>query len=407
MRRPRLVPLATLLLLPLAGLARPASADDPPAAAPSPAAHFADRLSHLPAPTAELGLAFEGSLDVGTATIGTLEMKAEPTGGSEGARGWRVVEHLNLMGGQMRRDAEVILDAHLLPLRGKLAGRSPQGPVFETSWTHTDAGFVADDRIGEGDGLKTGHRVVAHQGPCLVTLTSMLLFARLSLPGKGTYEATLWNPEPKPEGDGLETAELTLGETGDLGGRAVTWLDATKGEGNEVRAAYAAEGKDLLELHMKPGKDAPDMIARPGPESGTKTDFFGAPAPSAQRAALTTALALGTADMDLLAKIVHWPTVHARMQAAYDAEHAGNPEAGPYPDVDTLEKLILAKIARSAQPHPRLGVEAGLRAVEKELVTRDTGNQTVEVVFPATYSGLVLEVGEVDGKWYLVSFPRK
>ena len=65
----------------------------------------------------------------------------------------------------------------------------------------------------------------------------------------------------------------------------------------------------------------------------------------------------------------------------------------------------LASLTGKLQKRPRPSIARGLRSVEEQLKLTTMADGNTRVQFPEAFRNLVLIVGKVEGRWYLVRFP--
>lgn len=395
--------LAALLAVALGAVATPrAGAGDEP----TPAARFAAASAALPAPSDDLRLDFQGDLLMGGSRFGSVSFRATPTTRPDGTKAWSVEERAEAAGGAFQREAIAILDAHLQPLEGHATSRLPDEGDVESRWSRTPSGFSVETtrtRDGQTATTKAEH---THAGPVLTTLSSLWLFCRLTLPTAGAYETRFFDANPSEGEEALEAVTWSQGEEGRWGEVAAWLVKGRKGATDEMEAAFAKEDKAFLGARFLDTATGMAMEMRPAgpPVADTGEDPFAAPATSAQGAALAAALGFGTGDSDLLAAIIHWPSVHAALKARHDAQSTPGPGAPPFPDVDGLKAAILTEFA-GLPKRPRAVIEPVLKACREQLRQEALEGGTVRVTFPPMFQDLTLDVGEVDGAWYLLRLP--
>lgn len=374
-------------------------------ASPSPAEQFSRQLDRLPAPTAEAAFRFEGAILAGEQRMGTVKMAGVPTDLPSGARGWRITESVSMMGGQMMREAEALLDRRLQPIEGRLRQQDPGEGPSRVTWSKGEAGFTVVRQRGDADPDEPVE--IAHEGDTLTSITALWLFCSLSLGEKGSYATRVFEPAPSAGESTFEDATWSLEGEGTWLGEAAVIMRGEK-ESVAVEAGFDPATRAMLGADFR-RENGMVLAFRPASEAPTPAegeDPFAAPATSAENAALTAAMAFATGDVDLVDEIVHWPTVYDGMKAEHDARTAGVEDAPPFPDAETLRGQILANLKTSLPTNPRPMIEAGLKMVKAQLVTEALEGEITRVKFPAMFQNMVLDVGERDGKWYLVRFPR-
>ena len=388
--------LALLTLLVLAAAAR--------AGDPTPQEQFSKRLDALPAAAAAHVITFEGDILMGDQPFGTMSLSSIPIDLPGGERGWKIEERLEMMGGTMKRVATAVVDRRLQPLRGTVEQLDPGSPGTTTRWESGKDGYRIERTVVGQDDAEPERRVVARNGDCLTTITSLWLFCRMTLPAEGAFATNIFEPGAKGEEKIYEPGTWELPGEGDWDGKTAWLMTGDKG-GMKVQAAYDKATKTFLGAKFL-REGAPTMAFRPKSATPKKVeDVFVAPAASAKHAAMTAGLAFATADIDLVDQIVHWPSVHASMKAKHDAQTAGQENPEPFPDQKALRASTLENLRTSLKKRPRAQIEAGLRMVESQLVTEVDESGRTRVKFPEMFRSMVLVVGEVNGGWYLVEFP--
>lgn len=371
-----LVLLAPAVVLAASGLLMPAPAgaeDENPTT-------YERRRATLPWPAADKAFTFEGQFLMGDNPMGSVKLVVAPR---EGVPGWSVTQTIEMAGGAMRMGGTTLFDAKLTPLSGTLEQKGPKESITKT-WKTTQAG-VEFTTVGDAT-----PRPIAHEGPFLTSMTSVLLFCRLIDFAEGTYEATIldedketfvgtsWSCEPAGMWNGTK-ARLVKGERAD---------------GKRMEAGFDAATGALLGVKLIDGERL--MAFRPGEAPKLEANYFDSDATSAKQAALQAALSFSTADFELLERIVHWPSVHAHLTAA-------NPD--PELTEDKLKAQLMTQFRSTLKPQgTREALAPFLQAMAGGLTVSGDEQETL-VKFGPNFRNLQLLVGKRDGTWKLVRLP--
>ena len=389
MRRTTLLLTALAVLLPLAS----AQAEDDTAAK----AAFETAIAALPAPSAKHAFTFECEALMNGNPFGTITFKAEPT--SDGTS-WMVSDVFSFMGGTMVRNSTAVLDRKLQPVSGGVKGKEPGNDGFEISWSRAETGFTVKKTAAQAGEATTSEETLEQAGTLTTTLASLFLFARASGMAQGSYAVMVFDADPGPGTAAFEMASWTQGEEGTWGEKKALLLKGAKG-GNEMEIGFDPETGDLLGMRTKSAAQGFDMELRP---TGTKPaeeqadDIFARPAKTAQEAALQAGLAFATGDVELVERITHWPTIHARAAEG----HAGEE---PFPDLETFKADLLEQLKKSLPQMPRPMIEGMLKTMGSQLQTEALEGGLTKVTFPAMFRNMVVTVGAFDGAWHLARMP--
>lgn len=420
---PSLLVLALVLLIGALGGA-PVHAEDPPTtgapvedeAPPATAdarAALAARLAALPEPSATGAFSFRGWTEMSGAPIepaprGVFEITVDVIE-EDGAPRWRVRElftvDFTVAGAEeMRHEAEVVLDRHLMPLRGRWHQHDPDG---------------VDHRMEVVPGAPAGHlrfvpiagetrgepRDVQVEGPLVPTLGAFVLLQRLTIPeGNGVLHAGLALHGPDEE-ERFQTASYVLDVNGRQEGQPAYAVESKRGDDDTLVMWFDKETKALRGAKLGSKSKPFVLMVREG-QAPARADSDKPALPrgrdDALQAGLDVALAFGTGDVDLLDSLMHWPTIHAALVEAAPAVDGKNP-----PTVEQLRLRLLATWRQSLPKNDRDMVQMGLMMVRDSVVLEmDEGSEDgATVAFPETFQSLRLHVGRHDGKWFLDRLP--
>jgi hypothetical protein len=362
---------------------------------PAPKDELSAALDALPAPSEDEAFAFEGVIRLGERELGTFRQAAEVATTPSGEKGWRIREQIELMGGQQRRTSSVLLDRRLQPISGESHGETTGKPAESATWTRTSSGLkVVRKTESVEETLDT-----AYEGDVLTSTTALWLFGLLRLPAEGSYEALVFQPLPGPQEEHFEQARWSLvaGET---------WrIEGKKGD-TDVEAAFDPTSHALVRAVFR-GEGRPDIVFEPKAREGGTEDPFAAPASSAENAALTAALCFATGDVEHLENLVHWPTVYEEARKGHEAKNAGVEDAEPFPDAASWRAQVLESLAAQLPKNPRPMIEQGLAMARGQLRTEEIEGGLTRVTFPEMFRSMAVDVGEREGKWYLMRFPSR
>ncbi|MHC5012252.1 MAG: hypothetical protein ACYTG6_15135, partial [Planctomycetota bacterium] len=233
--------------------------------------------------------------------------------------------------------------------------------------------------------------------PALNTFASLVLFTRSVLSQGGTFEAPAWSPRynlaagEKP----IEATRITLTGTGPWQETEALLVEVTRNQ-REVTLAFHPDTKEVLGIEMRNPARGQTVLLLPLGEGPPDDLGLDRPAETPEAAALRAQLAIATADLDLLTEVIHWPSLHA---------DAISTVPGMDMPLEDYKKQVLDQLASRLQPASRDAVEITLRAAAPNLLVARSGEDRAVVTFPEAQGGQVLEVGRVDGVWYLVKLP--
>ncbi|MCA9316789.1 MAG: hypothetical protein R3F05_01055 [Planctomycetota bacterium] len=420
---PSLLILALLLLVGALGAA-PVRAEDPPVtggavedeAPPATAdaeATLAARLQALPAPSPMRGYAFRGytemqGVPLDPAPRGVFEITVDVVV-ENGAPHWRVRETMSVDltaagADELRHEAEIVMDQHLMPVRGTWHEHDPDGMDHRMEIV---AGAPAGSLrfvpiVGEERGEP---RDVKIPGPLVPTLGAFILMQRLALPeGNGLLHAG-WSLRGPDEEERFEKVTFAPDVNGRYEGQALYAVDSTRGDDDTMIMWFDKETKALRGAKFASKSKPVSLIVREG-----KAPAGDAPAkPDLPRgrdeaidAGMDAALAFGCGDVDLLDSLLYWPSVHAALMKSAPPVDGKDP-----PTVDELRKRLLMVWRQSLPKNDKDMVQMGLAMVRGSVdVEPDEGSEDgATVVFPEAFQSLRLHVGRYDGKWFLDRLP--
>ena len=406
MRSNRFSVVVVLLLLLACGLTAPSFAKD----APTPAEAFAAAAAALPAPSADHAFTFEGQALMNGTSFGTMSFSCKPEKGPNGEAWWLIEEGFDMGGGEMVRSSVATLDQQLRPIRGKVTGKDPDVESFEITWTRSATGFTLKHAVTTDGETTVTEEEVAHEGRTMTTFTALWLFGRQTLPTKGSYEAVVFEPDPDDVDPMFEVGTWTVGEETDWQEQRVLVLKGMKGDDKDVEGFYDPTTKALLGVRLGSRTQGFSMDVVPAkaaqdPAADTGGDLYARPAKNAKEAALQAAMAFGSGNVELLSRVIHWPSIYDGLKAQHEAESAGDPDAEPFPDLATVKASIEAQYTEVLPKNPRGMIEMALKAVEGQLTTKALDGGITRVSFPPLFESLKLDVAERDGAWHLVRLP--
>ena len=380
--------------------------------------HYAKARAALPAPAVEHGFRWAGLIRNEGIGIGKIEMKAEMLEGPDGKPAWKLFERFVIMNGQLERSAEAWVARDLEPISGAVSERRPGLPPAQITWKRTPDGFQVEKVVQKDGETVKESQLVEHEGSSMTTLTSLWLFCRLGMASEGSFETTVFDPSPDRGGAYLEQARWSFAGTGAWKEHEAWLMRGQKGT-HPVVAGFDKETKELLGADFLDAEGKVKLAFTPGDGAAPTTEkepdekpapaapqAFAAPAASAKGAAMTAAFALATGDLDLVEKIYHWPSFYEDQKKAYEAKTAGKEDTDPFPAIEDFKKAILGRFAQSLQKRPPAMIQQGLTMIEGQLVTEKLEDGLTRVQFPEMFRSMKLDVGKVDGAWYLVRIPE-
>lgn len=390
------------LLLALVALAPLAAAEDA-----SPTDAFAKAAAALPAPSAEGGFTWRGTIRTsgsGGIGIGKILLSAEPAKLENGRPGWKLVEQY-LPNGLMDRKAVAWVRQDLAPVRGELREKRPGGSPTTVRWTRTDEGFRVERVTETKEETAKESRVAEHAGTSLTTMTALWLFCRLGMAESGSLETTIFEPSPDRGSKTFETGRWSFAGRGTWRGGEAWLMRGQKGR-HKLAAGFHLETKAFLGCDFldEKGQVTLAFVTDENAEK-PKPSAFEAPGKTAEDAALTAAFALATGDVDLVGEIFHWPTYHADEKKAYEAKTADDPDAKPFPDVEAFKQQVLARFEKTLVKRDPAMITMGMEMARGQLAREALEGGRVRIRFPEMFRSMLLDVQEIDGAWHLVRIP--
>lgn len=420
---PSLLVLALLLLVGALGAA-PVRAEDPPTtggavedeappAAASAEATLAARLAALPVPSSNAGFAFRGytemqGIPLDPAPRGVFEITVDVVD-ENGTPHWRVRETMSVDltaagADELRHEAEVVLDQHLMPVRGTWHEHDPDGVDHRMEIV---AGAAAGSlRFVPIAGEERGEpRDVKIPGPLVPTLGAFVLMQHLAMPeGNGLLHAG-WSLRGPDEDERFEAVTFVPDMNGRYEGQPAYAVDSTRGDDDTMAMWFDKEAKALRGAKFASKSKPVSLIVREGKApAGEASDKPELPRGRAEAldAGLDAALAFGCGDVDLLDSLLWWPTVHAALMESAPPVDGKDP-----PTVEQLRMRLLTVWRQSLPKNDKDMVQMGIAMVRDSVVVEpDEGSEDgATVVFPEMFQSLRLHVGRYDGKWFLDRLP--
>ncbi len=369
--------LCLLLAFILAACGEPAT---PPDLGSTP---FDMKRARLPWPAANKGFEFKGHLRLMGAPMGTVNLSASAR---EDAPGWKTTMHAEIKAAGMTIDSTALFDRYLTPVSGTYAESNAEG-TKSSEWAATEKGLEIRAK-GDEDAEPT---LIEHEGAFVTGVMEMFLFCRLSEFAGEKYEIAVVDIDKAK----LVQGTWTCNQGGTWETEPATVLSGTRSDGKTLEAGFHAESGELLGVKMAEGAQVFEF--RKGDAPKESNNFFQRPATTAQEAAVQAALAFATADIELLERIVHWPSAYAHLIK-------GSPEADI--GVDELKGVMLKKLRETlkAQGSPEM-LGPILQALAPSLKTTGTDEETV-VEFGPNFRNMKLTVGKREGTWRLLKLPE-
>lgn len=376
----------SLLLLssPLA----PARAEDAESPA-SPAEAYKATVAALGVPTKEAGFRFAGVLrwngqPAGQARISALPMKSE-----DGTLRWRAKDALMIRMGAKRalRVTTVHFDQHLVPLQGSLRGLAFGQP--DVDWVRTETGVQVTVATTEGDVTEQAVHIFKLDDTALSTLAASVLFCRTVLDKPGRYATNVLEVRDALKGEPIlqKVVFEVEGKVTLPGGHTVLAVTGKKGD-ETLRLLFDPETREPVAIRMQTPKGKIEVLA---------ADKWELPATSAKFAALRTALGLATRNMGILDDVTHWETLHKRAMAARSEEAKKNEG----PDLESFRANVLAKWEEHLPQNAPEMIKSVLEASADQIQLEELEGGLVRAVFPETFRGVQMLLGQDGGIWYL------
>lgn len=395
----RSLPYVIAFLVPALLLPTPSRAEDD-----TPAAAYEKAVAGFPKPASDRAFARafagEGAVIANEKEVGRFRLAARgaPLSGTpDGPVHWRLEEYLawTIDEVAVRREATAFADNTLRPVEGALIETDEWGDTTTYAWRKTGDGYRVEMT---GESRTPMERTAAEEGPSLTTMAALVLFGRLAPSETAIYETRIFDPSwdyldaERP----FVATRITVEIEGTWRGHEARIVTATWKNARLVVALHAESG-DLLGLEVHE-KGRPDLLLLPEAKATTETDddLFAAPAGTPRACALRVALAFATADPDLFAEVIHWPTLKENMKDRIQ---------GTVSD-EAFRKAILEQFdARKQDPQPRKEAEAFLRGLADRIEVETKGSNEAVVTLPEEYGRMRLTVALVDGAWHLVRLP--
>jgi hypothetical protein len=380
------LPLALLLLLPLAPLAH---AEDE---VETPGARWKRVADAFPEPSAAKGYAWDVDFTFRGRTIGSGRLAATP-GEEMGKAVWTTENTYEIQGKGMGTQTEV-LSRTLDSLHGE--SREEADVKKHVTWRKTDDGRLAvsvkrgEDPVIEGS--------VDGEGRLLVGIAAGMLALRLAPAEAAAYETFDIDDDATSSTALRRTTSVAVKgtQTWTFAGKdREAWIAEVTHAGQTMRVALDPTTRDLLAMEAV---GQPLAVVPKGQGKPAAAGDLSKPATSPRAAAAKAAIAFACGDKDLLEGAVHWPTAIKALRASKpdDAELAS-----------ATDEQVKAGVMSHLQEHaPRAMVEPMVLGMADGLEAKKLENGNTLVKFPEMFKSLELEVGEIDGAWYLVRFPE-
>ncbi len=384
---------------------------EPPVQAP---AGYEAKLASLPAPSEKGAYRFDGQFSAGPITgTAVIEAKVAKVAGVDG---WATRSHLVAAGKIIEVEETALFDAKLRPVSGTYKESTPDGTKHFT-WRAIEGGVELTDKMGDGS-----VKALAHKGRFLSNLGSLLLFCRLIGQAEGSWKTALLDID---DGKFVE-ATWTTGKSGPWSGVASKLVNGDRSDGKTLQAGFDAASGALLGVKLGEGgqtriemklPDAKMPRSTPAPTTGPtgpgptlegpstgqppkteKKGFYNEPAKTAQQAAAQAVLSFAVADLELLDRVTHWPSV-AKIMAAENPAQAM--------EADDLKSLLMAQFKLSLKPQgERSQIAPVLQAMAPTFKTEKGKHEGTTVVdFGAMFKNVRITVAQIGRAWYLVKFP--
>ena len=364
-----------------------ACGDDPTSTSAQPPdlgdAPYDMQRARLPWPAPDKGFTFEGHLRAMGAPMGNVTLTATPR---SDAPGWKTTMSAKIDAMGMSMDSTALFDRYFTPSSGTYAEGNASG-TNSSKWQATDKGLEIRASAKESD----EPTVLEHDGAFVTGVMELLLFSRLADFPAEKFEVAIVDIDSESLNDGT----WSCARDGTWNNAPAIVLSGTRSDNKTLEAGFDPTSGELLGVKMTEGQQVFEFVRGPAPKQSN--NFFQRPATNAQEAAAQAALAFATADMELLERVVHWPSVYEDMVA-------NRPEAAM--GVEKMKAIMLKNLGKTLEAK---GTAEMLGPILQGLAPslKTTGNEDETIVeFGSNFREMKLTVGKRDGTWHLLKLPE-
>ena len=378
--------LPVLLLLLVSGA--PALAGDEP----TPAQAYEAKVKSLPAPSREAGFVFRGVMRLNGKRAGHAKLSAQPSEAKDGSVRWLTKDAMmiKLQAMPMLRVATAEFDQTLTPVAGVVRSVGMGMPLME--WKRTETGVTIVMKQEAEDGTVTPSlKNLEFTGRALTTMSATILFCRQVLDKPATYATRVLNitdaatkGEPLAEAVTLEFEGLQKMD----GGHEVLAVKGTKGK-ETLALLFDPKTKQPIALRLDDGKRKIEIL---------RGDEWTLPAETREAAALRTAFALGTGNVDILDDVTHWPTMYREAMAARGTQ------VEDLSGLDEFRNAVLAGWRKGLPKNPAEMIKNVLKMMGPQVKYEEKEGGKLIAVFPEMFKGVKIGLLNEGGIWYATSF---
>lgn len=371
------------------------------------ATDFETARKALPAASDEHAFDQYFDLSINGHAVAKAQLSAQPTARKGEQRGWKIREFVRVAipnGPTQERTLEAEIDHALRPLHGRIETTDSSGATTRYSWKVLDKGFQVTmstpSDAAKDTNYKGTERTIEEEQTSIHGMTSLLLFARQVLPKAGSYKTHVIKPDfnlLKAERP-YEAASLELDPKASHEGKPAWRFIATRSN-KKLEALVDPETRDLLWMRGT-SEGGPVLLFTPSKASPKQDTLdaavFKQPARSAVAAALRTAYAIKTADLEVMDSVAHWPSIRKALGSRVPAKV----------EQDRFEEMMRQGFKQQVEAvDTPEKAKSYLLAIQDEITTRVLDSGATEVTLPAKAASRPLVVQEIEGVWYLVEFP--
>lgn len=346
-------------------------------------------------------------LSINGHAVAKAQLSAQPIAREGEKQGWKIREFVRVAipnGPTQERTLEAEIDHTLKPLHGRIEMTDNSGATTRYAWKRLAQGFQVTmsnpSDAAKDTNYKGTERTIEEEKSSIHGMTSLLLFARQLLPKAGSYTTHVIKPDfnlLKAERP-YEAATIELEPEASHEGKPAWRLIATRSN-RKLEALIDPATRELLWMRGT-SEGGPVLLftpskASPKPKMLDAT-VFEKPAKSAIAAALRTAYAYKTADVEVMDSVAHWPSIRkvlgSRVPANIDQQHFE----------EMMRKGFKQQVEAVDTPEQ---AKRYLLSIQGEITTRVLESGATEVTLPDKALGKPLVVQEIEGIWYLVEFP--
>ncbi len=357
------------------------------------------RVASLPAPTKALGFDITVEVQALGNVIGEARFQAEP-GILPGTKttGWQIRETLTVGQGEdgIHRLLEAWLRPDLEPVQGRIVEGRGDDPLVH-AFRRVEGRFEV---VVTGDGREGRTKRAERPGHALLGTSSYILLARHVGGKRAAFVGRSFDPtwDLLVAGRPFHDTRITAGPRAYRGRPAWRLQMRCPAENEQLTIVLDASTKALLYAHIQPpSSPAFDLRPKRKAQAADAAILDGA-AKTPRAAAMRTALAFLTGDLDLFTATVHWK----RLQENGKAYVRGKPSPERF-------KAAIQKQFRTNRP-PAIPADAARKrilAAQDAFLVEMKGKAGAVVTLPPTIAPMRLTVEQIEGTWFLVKLPHQ